>query len=65
MDGCNVTVIPKNSAPAELGELRNLSCTPLFLKILESFILDRLKRRSSLAADNLGVSRDVGQSISC
>ena len=34
-----VTLIPKKPNPSELSELRNLSCTPRFSKILESFIL--------------------------
>ena len=29
-----VTVIPKNSSPASVSDLRNLSCTPLFSKVL-------------------------------
>ena len=35
-----VHVIPKNSAPTGLSELRNLSCMPLFSKLMESFVLD-------------------------
>ena len=37
-----VHLIPKNSAPDGLKQLRNLSCTPLFSKVLESFILNSL-----------------------
>ena len=37
-----VTVIPKNNSPSQLSELRNLSCTPLFSKVLESFVLETL-----------------------
>ena len=49
-----VNVIPKNSAPSGLQELRNLSCTPLFSKILESFILDRLKKEVVLSPKQYG-----------
>ena len=44
-----VTVIPKNPAPSGLSELRNLSCTPLYSKVLESFILERLKSETKLS----------------
>ena len=43
-----VSVIPKNSSPASMSELRNLSCTPLFSKVLESFILEKLKEEIKL-----------------
>ena len=49
-----VSVIPKTSAPSELGQLRNLSCTPLFSKLLESFVLDALKRETKLSAEQYG-----------
>ena len=35
-----VTVIPKNSSPETFGELRNISCTPLVSKIMESYVLE-------------------------
>ena len=34
-----VTVIPKKTMPTEFSELRNISCTKLFSKIFESFLL--------------------------
>ena len=43
-----VTLIPKTSNPESLAQLRNLSCTPLFSKCLESFVLDKLKGDVSL-----------------
>ena len=49
-----VHVIPKNSSPASLAELRNLSCTPLFSKVLESFILSNLKSEVSLSNSQYG-----------
>ena len=49
-----VTAIPKNTCPAQLSELRNLSCTPLFSKVLESFVLTRLKKNISLSRNQYG-----------
>ena len=49
-----VLVIPKNSAPAGLSELRNLSCTPLFSKLMESFVLERLKKEIRLSINQFG-----------
>ena len=49
-----VSVIPKNSAPANLGELRNLSCTPLFSKVLETFVLSKLKDEVKLSPSQYG-----------
>ena len=43
-----VSVIPKVTRPSGPGQLRNLSCTPLFSKLMEAFILDRLKTEAPL-----------------
>ena len=43
-----VSIIPKVLRPTGLGQLRNLSCTPLFSKLMEAFILDRLKSEAPL-----------------
>ena len=55
-----VYVIPKNSAPASLGELRNLSCTPLFSKVLESFVLSRLQSEIKLSSKQYGGVKNCG-----
>ena len=55
-----VSVIPKNAAPSEMSQLRNLSCTPLFSKVLESFILEDLKSMTKLSADQYGGIKGVG-----
>ena len=47
-------VIPKNSAPSSLFELRNISCTPLLSKVLESFILDKLRSETELSERQYG-----------
>lgn len=49
-----VTLIPKKTPPADLTEIRNLSCTPLFSKVLESFVLDRIKKEVDLSATQFG-----------
>ena len=49
-----VVVIPKCSKPSSLSELRNLSCTPLFSKVMESFILERLKSEVPLSHTQFG-----------
>ena len=47
-------MIPKNNSPSSPSELRNLSCTPLFSKILESFVLDRLRAEVKLSGGQYG-----------
>ena len=49
-----VTVIPKTTSPNELKELRNLSCTPLFSKVLESFVLARLREETRFQESQYG-----------
>ena len=49
-----VHLIPKNSSPASLSELRNLSCTPLFSKLMESFVLEQLKGEINLSSNQYG-----------
>ena len=36
------TVIPKKTAPTDANECQNLSCTNLFSKVLETYVLDCL-----------------------
>ena len=55
-----VTVIPKNSSPGSLNELRNLSCTPLYSKLLESFVLEELKREVKLSESQFGGVKGSG-----
>ena len=35
-----VTIIPKNSCPQDFEDLRNISCTAMISKIMESFVLE-------------------------
>ena len=55
-----VSVIPKNAAPSGLSELRNLSCTPLYSKILESFVLDKLKEEVTISKRQYGGIKGSG-----
>ena len=55
-----VTIIPKNNAPDSLGETRNISCTPLFSKLLETFLLDSLKQCVRLNGTQFGGIKGVG-----
>lgn len=55
-----VTIIPKNSCPSDLSELRNLSCTPLYSKLLESFVLDELKSKVRLSGSQYGGIKGCG-----
>ena len=55
-----VTVIPKNSCPASMGELRNLSCTPLYSKLLETFVLEELKKKVKLSDSQYGGMKGCG-----
>ena len=49
-----VTVIPKCTNPTDMKQLRNLSCTPLFSKVMETFLLDNLKKEVPLPPQQFG-----------
>ena len=55
-----VTIIPKNSAPSGLSETRNLSCTPLYSKLLESFLLEELRKVVKLNNTQFGGIKGLG-----
>ena len=55
-----VTLIPKVPAPDSLAQLRNLSCTPLFSKCLESFVLEGLKEKVKLGRSQFGGIKRTG-----
>ena len=55
-----LTIIPKNSSPTCLGELRNIACTPLFFKSLESFVLVRLREETKLTSKHYGGIKGCG-----
>ena len=49
-----VKIIPKARIPASLKDVRNISCTPLFSKVLEGFILKELRREFPLSKNQYG-----------
>ena len=49
-----VTLIPKKKSPENLSDLRNLSCTPLVSKVLESFVMDSIKETIKLSDNQYG-----------
>ena len=55
-----VYLIPKKTSPMKLAELRNISCTPLFSKVLETFLLDKLKEETSLSNNQYGGTKGCG-----
>ena len=56
----NVTVIPKCPAPEDFNGLRNISCTPLFSKVLEHFVLERLQNEISPKLNQYGGTKGTG-----
>ena len=55
-----VTLIPKNKAPDSLAQMRNISCTPFFSKVLESFMLDSLRETTGLSPNQFGGIKGQG-----
>ena len=55
-----MVIIPKCSNPTSYSDLRNLSCTPLFTKVLESFVLDDLKSELSVDKTQYGSTKKCG-----
>ena len=55
-----VTVIPKGRDASSYGECRNLSCTPLFSKICESFLMDRILKEVKVDNSQYGGIKKCG-----
>ena len=49
-----VTVIPKCPKPDGLGDTRNISCTPVFSKIREHFLRERLRKEGKVRSNQYG-----------
>ena len=49
-----VSVIPKNLSPAGLSEMRNISCTPVLSKVMEFFLLERLRSEVTVKPNQFG-----------
>ena len=55
-----VTPIPKKSLPADVNDLRNISCTALFSKVYESFVLGWLSEQVGMRSNQMGGMRGAG-----
>ena len=55
-----VTLLPKTRSPENMGQLRNISCTPFFSKVAESFLLDELKKNVTLSKRQYGGKKKQG-----
>ena len=55
-----MVVIPKCQNPASYSELRNLSCTALFSKVFEAFIIDDLKQQLKVDYSQYGSTKNCG-----
>ena len=54
------TMIPKKSNPESLGDVRNLSCTNFFSKVLETFVIDSLRSEVELSELQYGGLKGTG-----
>ena len=55
-----VTPIPKKPVPQGLNDLRNISCTALFSKVYESFVLGWLTEQVGMRENQLGGMKGAG-----
>ena len=55
-----VTPIPKKALPSSLNDLRNISCTALFSKVYESFVLGWLTEQVGMRSNQMGGMRGAG-----
>ena len=55
-----VTPIPKKPVPQGVNDLRNISCTALFSKVYESFVLGWLNEQVGMRANQLGGMKGAG-----
>ena len=54
------TAIPKNASPKSFAELQNISCTNYLSKVLESFVLDKLKNEVKIKYNQFGGIKGTG-----
>ena len=55
-----VTPIPKKSIPSSVNDLRNISCTALFSKVYESFVLGWLGEQVGMRSNQMGGMKGAG-----
>ena len=54
------TIIPKEQSPDTFDQLRNLSCTNMLSKLLETYVLERLKSEIHLSLNQFGGVKGSG-----
>ena len=57
-----VTVIPKKGIPKDFSDLRNISCTQLFSKVYESYVLGWAKEEITLKSNQYGGTKGCSTS---
>ena len=55
-----VTHIPKKNVPQSMNDLRNISCTALFSKVYESFVLGWLSEQVGMRSNQMGGMKGAG-----
>ena len=55
-----VTPIPKKAVPSSVNDLRNISCTALFSKVYESFVLGWLGEQVGMRSNQMGGMKGAG-----
>ena len=55
-----VTPIPKKTLPSNLNDLRNISCTALFSKVYESFVLGWIGEQVGMRSNQMGGMKGAG-----
>ena len=55
-----VTVFPKTQSASSFEECRNLSCTPLFSKVMESFLMDMIRSEVKVDESQYGGIKKCG-----
>ena len=49
-----VNIIPQKTSSDNLSEMRNISCTPLLAKIIEFFVLKRIRSEITIKSNQFG-----------
>ena len=55
-----VTVIPKKPQPESFDECRNISCTSIFSKLAESYMIQEIRSETELSTNQYGGSKGSG-----
>ena len=55
-----MTPIPKKTVPEGINNLKNISCTALFSKVFESFVLERLLEQVGMRENQMGGMKGAG-----